>query len=56
MIAAAAEVGRAQAHDLVYHACVIARREGLSLADAIERELGPELLAALSPLAPLLDP
>jgi 3-carboxy-cis,cis-muconate cycloisomerase len=56
MIAAAAEVGRAQAHDLVYHACVTARREGLSLADAIQRELGPELLAALPPLETLLEP
>lgn len=56
MMAAATVVGRGQAHDLVYEACATARREGLVLADAIRRELGPELVAALPPLEALLDP
>jgi 3-carboxy-cis,cis-muconate cycloisomerase len=56
MMAAAPIVGRGQAHDLVYEACATARREGLILAEAIRRELGPELVAALPPLETLLDP
>lgn len=56
MMAAAPVVGRGPAHDLVYQACATARREGLVLADAIRRELGPELVAALPPLETLLDP
>jgi 3-carboxy-cis,cis-muconate cycloisomerase len=56
MMAAATVVGRGQAHDLVYEACATARREGLVLADAIRRELGPEIVAALPPLETLLDP
>lgn len=56
MMAAAPVVGRGPAHDLVYQACATARREGLVLGDAILRELGPELVAALPPLETLLDP
>jgi 3-carboxy-cis,cis-muconate cycloisomerase len=56
MMAAATIVGRGQAHDLVYQACATARREGIGLAEAIRRELGPELVGALPPLETLLDP
>jgi 3-carboxy-cis,cis-muconate cycloisomerase len=56
MMAAATVVGRGQAHDLVYEACATARREGLVLADAIRRELDPELVVALPSLETLLDP
>lgn len=56
MMAAAPVVGRGPAHDLVYQACATARHEGLVLADAIRRELGPELVAALPTLETLLDP
>jgi 3-carboxy-cis,cis-muconate cycloisomerase len=56
MMAAAPLVGRGQAHDLVYEACATARREGLVLAEAIRRELDPELVATLPPLETLLDP
>ncbi len=56
MMAAAPIVGRGPAHDLVYEACAMARREGLVLADAVRRELDAELVAALPPLETLLDP
>jgi 3-carboxy-cis,cis-muconate cycloisomerase len=56
MMAAAPIVGRGTAHDLVYEACATARREGLVLAEALRRELGAELVAALPPLERLLDP
>ena len=56
MMAAATIVGRGPAHDLVYEACATARREGLTLADAMRRELDVELVAALPPLETLLDP
>ena len=56
MMATAPLVGRGPAHDLVYRACTTARREGVVLADAIRRELGHELVAALPPLETLLDP
>ena len=49
MMAAAPMVGRGRAHDLVYEACATARREGLVLAEAIRRELDPELVATLPP-------
>ncbi len=56
MMAAASVVGRGRAHDLVYRACATARLEGLSLAEAIRRELGPDLVTALPPLETLLAP
>ncbi len=56
MMAAAPIVGRGPAHDLVYEACAMARREGLVLAEAVRRELDAELVAALPPLETLLDP
>ena len=56
MMAAAPIVGRGPAHDLVYRACGAARREGLTLADAMRRELDVELVSSLPPLETLLDP
>jgi adenylosuccinate lyase len=56
MMAVADVVGRAGAHELVYEASSIARAEGISLREALDRSLGPELLAQLPPLDAVLDP
>ena len=51
MMAVADTVGRAEAHALVSEASSAARREGVSLQEALERVLGPEILEAVGPLA-----
>ena len=56
MMALADVVGRADAHDLVSEAASTARSEGLTLRDALERTLEPEILAAIPPLDDVLDP
>ena len=56
MMALAPAIGRGPAHDLVYRACVVAREENLPFVEAVQRELGPDLLAKLPPLEALLDP
>ena len=56
MMAVAGTVGRAEAHALVSEASSAARREGVSLQEALERVLGPEILEAVGPLADVLDP
>ena len=56
MMAVADVVGRADAHAIVSEASSVARGEGLSLHIALERGLEPAVLAAIPPLADLLDP
>ena len=56
MMAVADIVGRAEAHALVSEASSAVRREGVSLQEALERVLGPEILEAVGPLADVLDP
>jgi 3-carboxy-cis,cis-muconate cycloisomerase len=56
MIALAGVVGRAAAHDLVARGSTVARAEGISLREALERALDSETLAALPPLDEVLDP
>ena len=56
MMAVADAVGRAEAHALVSEASSAARREGVSLQEALERVLAPEILEAVGPLADVLDP
>ena len=48
--------GRAEAHHLVSEASVLARSDGISFRDALERSLPPQVLAELPPLEQLLDP
>ena len=56
MMAVAPTAGRARAHALVSEASLTARREGISLRSALERVLGPDVLAAMPPLDDVLDP
>ena len=56
MIAVADVVGRAAAHALVAEASAVARAEGTSLREALERTLDRETLDALPPLDAVLDP
>jgi 3-carboxy-cis,cis-muconate cycloisomerase len=56
MMAVAPHVGRGAAHDLVYRASATARTEGLTLGEALQRELDADLLTDLPPLDELLDP
>ena len=56
MIRLATEVGRAEAHDLVYEACGVARQGGTGFRDALVRTLEPRLLEGLGSLDDLLDP
>ncbi len=56
MIAVADVVGRASSHALVAEASSVARSEGVSLREALERTLDRETLDALPPLAAVLDP
>ena len=56
MIAVADVVGRADAHALVAEASSVARSEGISLREALERTLDRETLDALPPLDAVLDP
>ena len=56
MMAVASVVGRAAAHAAVYEASLLARTDVVSLRDALERTLAPDVLAALPPLEVVLDP
>ena len=56
MIAVAGVVGRSAAHASVAEASTVARAEGISLREALERTLDRETLAALPPLDAVLDP
>ncbi len=56
MMAVAGVVGRAGAHTLVARASSVARTEGVSLREALERTLDRETLDALPALDTVLDP
>ena len=56
MMALADLVGRSAAHDLVYEASTLARRQGIPLEEALRTTLDRDLLARLGPLEKLLDP
>ena len=56
MMAVAEVIGRAAAHETVYEASLLARREAMSLREALERTLDHDVLAALPPLETVLDP
>ena len=56
MMAIAGTGGRADAHALVSEASSFARREGLTLREALEQTLAPEVLATMPPLDRVLDP
>jgi 3-carboxy-cis,cis-muconate cycloisomerase len=56
MIAVADVVGRATAHALVAEASTVARADGITLRDALERTLDRETLDALPSLDAVLDP
>ena len=56
MMAVARVVGRTEAHEQVSRASTMARSEGLSLREALERTLDPATLAVLPPLGDVLEP
>ena len=56
MMSLAPVVGRADAHATVTEACSLARDEGITLREALERSLDSETAAALPPLDEMLDP
>jgi 3-carboxy-cis,cis-muconate cycloisomerase len=56
MMAAGEVLGRADAHAAVYEASALARSEGVSLAEALQRTLAHDVLAALPPLDQVLAP
>jgi len=56
MMQLAGFAGRDRAHDIVYEACVAARRSHRALIDVLRETLDPELSASLPPLEHLLSP
>lgn len=56
MISLADVVGRAASHELVVEASALARSEGISLREALERTLDRETLRAMPSLDAVLDP
>lgn len=56
MMALARIIGRAEAHDLIYAACALARSRDVSLADSLQQSLDESLLQQLPPMRDLLNP
>jgi 3-carboxy-cis,cis-muconate cycloisomerase len=56
MMAVGEVLGRAEAHTAVYEASALARSEGVSLAEALQKTLSHEVVAALPPLDEVLAP
>ena len=56
MMEVGAMLGRAEAHAAVYEAAAFARSEGISLAEALQKTLAHDVLAALAPLEEVLAP
>jgi 3-carboxy-cis,cis-muconate cycloisomerase len=56
MMAIGEVLGRAEAHAVVYEASALVRSEGVSLAEALRKTLGHDVLAALPALEEVLAP